>query len=187
MIYSLTLGTAFLLTGLVLFILHGLGFWKSAAAQAWLKAFPRSKGWGVALLAVASIWFWLLVTNIDLGEFSNWRLKLQVIVPVAAFLTWRYVDEFLSVRSLGMIVLLAAEPLLEAAWMRPESGRLFLIVLVYIYIVAAMFWIGTPYVLRDHIAWVTKSESRWRAAALAGMAYGAVLLILSGLTLRHSS
>ncbi len=187
MIYPLALGTAFLITGLVLLILHGLGLWKPAQAQAWLKAFPRSKSWGTGLLILATLWSWLLITNIDLGEFSDWRLRLQAFIPIAAFLTWRYVDEFLSVRSLGMLVLLAAEPLLEAAWMRPETSRLLLVVLVYIYIVLAMFWIGTPYVLRDQIAWVTKNEGRWRAAAFSGMVYGAVLILLFGLTLHRSS
>ena len=46
-----------------------------------------------------------------------------------------------------------------------------------------MFWVGTPYTLRDQIAWVTGAEKRWRFAALFGLAYGALLL---GLTLTLS-
>ena len=60
--------------------------------------------------------------------------------------------------------------------MRPEASCLFLKVLVYVWIVFAMFWVGTPYVLRDQIAWITAVEKRWRAAAFAGLVYGVLLL-----------
>ena len=186
MIYPLALGTAFVITGLVLALLHAVAFLKPAPAQAWLRAFPRSAGWGTALLFLATAWALVLISVIDLGEFAPWRPRLQVVIPIAGFLTWRYVDEFLSVRALGMVLLLAMEPLLEAAWLQPEMSRLFLVAVAYLYIILAMFWIGMPYVLRDQIAWVTKNESRWRAAALVGIVYGAIL-ILCPLTLHRSS
>jgi hypothetical protein len=40
-----------------------------------------------------------------------------------------------------------------------------------------MFWIGKPYLLRDQINWLTRSATRWRIAAIAGVAYGAVVLL----------
>lgn len=178
MIYPLKLETALVLTGLFLLVLHSLALWKPAAVQAWLRAFPRSKSLGLLLLVVGTVWSWLLIRNIDLGEFSNWRERLLIFIPVAAVLTWMYVQEFLSVRSLGIVALLAAEPLLEAAFLRPEMSRLFLVTLAYVWIVFAMFWIGMPYTLRDQIAWITASQKRWRAAAFAGLAYGALLLLL---------
>jgi len=94
----------------------------------------------------------------------------------AGVLMLRFVREFLAVRALGMLLLLAAEPLLESAWMRPETGRLWLVGLVYGWIVAGLFFIGTPYVLRDAIQWVTSASWRWQAAAWGGIAYGALLL-----------
>ena len=187
MIYSLSLWYAVILTGLLLLALGGAALAQPAAAQRWLRAFPRSRGWGTALLLAAAAWSWLLIKNIDLGEFSNWRDRLLILIPVAAFLTWKFVDELLSARALGMLVLLAAEPLLEAAFLRPEASRLWLVSFVYLAILAAMFWIGMPYVLRDQIGWITKSESRWRAAAFAGIGYGAVLLICLSQIPRHSS
>ncbi len=186
MIYPFALGTAFVITGLFMAIVHGAALWKPGAAQAWLRAFPRSKGWGTGLLFLAVAWAFILISTIDLGEFTDWRGRVQIAIPVAGFLTWRYVEEFLAVRALGMVTLLAAEPLLEAAWLRSEPSRLLLVGLVYVYIILAMFWIGMPYVLRDHISWVTKNESRWRAAALAGLIYGAILIICP-LTLHRSS
>ena len=182
MIYPLKLETALVLAGLFLLAIHALALWKAAAVQTWLREFCRSKALGTLLLAVAAVWSWLIKT-IDLGEFSNWRERLLVIIPIAALLTWNYVEEFLAVRALGMVALLAAEPLLEAAFLRPEAGRLFLVVLAYVWIGLAMFWIGMPYTLRNQIAWFTASEKRWRAAAFTGLAYGA-LLCAGGLLVR---
>ena len=50
----------------------------------------------------------------------------------------RFVDEFLAVRALGILCLLAAEPLLDAAFLRPETSRLLVTVLAYLMIVAGL-------------------------------------------------
>lgn len=176
MIYSLKLQTALALVGILLIAAHALALLKPGAVQAWLRSFPRSKGWGITLLSIAAAWFFYLVATMDLGEFTNWRQVVLIATPIAWLLTWKYVDEFLAVRALGMIVLLAAEPLLESAFLRPEPGCFFLRILVYVWIVFAMFWVGTPYTLRDQITWVTAAEKRWRAAAFAGLAYGVLLM-----------
>ncbi|MES2568544.1 MAG: hypothetical protein V4710_00645 [Verrucomicrobiota bacterium] len=179
MIYSLDLHTALLLTGLLLIAAHLFALVGSKAVREKLRLFPRSQTAGFILLVIAAAWSWYLIKTIDLGEFSNWRTRILIIIPVVAVLTLRYVDEFLAARALGMVALLAAEPLLEAAWLRPENGRLFLVVLAYAWIILGMFWIGTPYTLRDQIGWVTKTAARWNAAASAGIAYGALLIIIA--------
>jgi hypothetical protein len=176
MIYSLTLENALLLVGCLLVFSHLPALLWPASVQQKLKALPRSAAAGVALLTVSALWFAALVAFTDLGDFTSMRNKFLLLTAAAYVLTLKFVGEFLAVRALGMVLLLAAEPLLEAAWMRPEMGRLWLVSLVYVWIVCALFFIGTPYVLRDAIGWVQKSGLRWRAAALAGIAYGALLL-----------
>ncbi|HEV7402491.1 MAG TPA: hypothetical protein VGO11_06185 [Chthoniobacteraceae bacterium] len=177
MIYSLTLGSAFAVVGIVLVVLGLVALWKRAAVQPLLRALPRSRPWGYALLAVVTAWSWYLILTIDLGEFDNWRPRVLIFIPIAAFLTARYVDELLAARALGMIFLLAAEPLLEAAFLQPQLSRLFLVGFVYLCIVVGMFWIGMPYLMRDAIGWLTLSERRWNTGALASIAYGVVLLV----------
>ncbi len=186
MIYSLSLETALLSLGIVMILAHGLALFQPEAVKAGLKAFPRSAFWGGLLLASAALWFWWLVSTMDLGEFSNWRNTLKIGTPIAAVLAWMYVQEFLAVRALGMLVLLGAEALLESAWMRPEMSRLWMVSIVYVWITAALFWVGMPYTLRNQIDWVCANRNRWVAAAGFGVVYGAILLI-SRLTLRHSA
>jgi hypothetical protein len=178
MIYSLKLETALILVGLLLIAAHAFALWKPQDAQAWLRAFPRSKNWGIGLVTAAAAWFFWLVWTMDLGEFSNWRQTVLILTPVAWLLTMKFVDEFLAVRALGMLALLAAEPLLESAFLRPEQTRLFLVTLVYVWIVFAMFWVGMPYTLRNQIGWVTANPKRWKMGALAGFVYGILLLVL---------
>jgi hypothetical protein len=187
MIYSqFPLSHACLLVGFLLLAMGGVALVRPEDVKSWLTAFPRSRPWGFILLGVATAWAWYLIDTIDLGEFANWKTRLLILIPIAALLTGRFVDEFLSARALGMVALLAAEPLLESAFQQREASRLFLVVLAYVWIVAAMFWIGTPYVLRDQIRWITSLPLRFRGTAAACAGYGLILLIL-GLTLHRSA
>ncbi len=178
MIYTFVdLRTTGFVVGILLIVLHGVAILHGATVRGWLKTFPRSKTMGTVLLAIDAIWAFMMMANMDLGEFSSYRKALLVLIPVAAILTLKFVDEFLAVRSLGMLMLLAAEPLLEAAFLRPEKTRLLLVVLAYAWAVLGMFYVGTPYVLRNQIDWLQKSDTRWRVATFAGLLYGVAVLI----------
>ncbi len=175
MIYHLSLHTAGLIAGAALALLSLAAIF--LPAQDLLPRFPRSRAAGAALLTVDLIWsFWLLAT-MEMGEFSSFRRPLLIILPVGFFLILRFVDEFLAVRALGILCLLAAEPLLDAAFLRPETSRLLVAVLVYLMIVAGLFWVMMPYLLRDQITWSTKSSGRWRLLSGFGFVFGAAILV----------
>jgi hypothetical protein len=176
MIYPhLDLHLVSLFAGVFLILTHGFALVQPGPVQKWLRKLPRSKGAGAFLLIVDSVWALALVDTMDLGEFSNLRHMLLVVIVVATFLTFRYVDEFLAVRALGILLLLFAEPLIEAAFLRPETGRLLLVVWAYVLAVLGMVWVGLPYMLRDQIDWMRKSKVNWTAAAAAGVVYGGLL------------
>jgi hypothetical protein len=103
------------------------------------------------------------------------RMVLLGVIFAATILTFRYVDEFLAVRALGIFVLLLAEPLIEAAFLKPQEGRLLLVAFAYVLAVLGMVWVGLPYLLRDQIDWCRKSKALWNTAALAGVIYGGLL------------
>ncbi|HEY5741490.1 MAG TPA: hypothetical protein VIS99_03025 [Terrimicrobiaceae bacterium] len=177
MIYSVTLETIGLITGFALLVLHGLAFWRPAETLNFLKRFPRSRPMGTLLIALAAIWSFLLIRSMDLGEFAQLRNLMLVGILAGAFLSWKYVEEFLAVRALGMLALLAAEPLLEAAFMRHETTRLLLVLLAYVWIVNGLFWVGMPWIMRDQIAWLTAKMPRFRLAVLTGVLYSGVLIL----------
>ena len=179
MIYDLSLQTGGFIAGIVLILLSLPGLVKPGPVQDWLKRFPRSSVAGVVLLTLTLVWsFWLLAT-MEMGEFSSFRRPLMIVLPIGYVLVLRFVEEFLAVRALGILCLLAAEPLLEAAFFRYETSRLFLTVLAYLLIVAGLFWVPMPYLLRDQITWSTRNNARWRFMHGIAVAYGAVILALA--------
>jgi hypothetical protein len=176
-VYDLSLHTVGLIVGFLLLAIHVIALILPEQAKGWLVKLPRSKPLGIGLLAVDSLWSFWLVSNMDLGEFSQYRTWLQIGIPIAFVLTMTFVDEFFAVRALGMLALLAAEPVLSAAFLRPEISRLLLVILAYVWLTLGLFWVGMPYVLRDQINWLTKTGSRFRALTLAGLVYGLVVLV----------
>jgi len=80
------------------------------------------------------------------------------------------------VRALGILCLLAAEPLLDAAFLRYETSRLLVTVFAYLLIVAGLFWVTMPYLLRDQINWSARSNFRWRSLHAIAFCYGAIIL-----------
>lgn len=179
MIYHWSLQAVALVAGLVLIAFALPGLIAPAAMSGWAKRFPRSQPAGIAILCVDFLWsFWLLAT-MEMGEFSGFRKPLLIFLPIAFFLVLRFANEFLSVRAFGILLLLAAEPLLDAAFFRYEESRLFVTVLAYIFIVAGLFWVMMPYLLRDKIDWNAKSTGRWRFCTGLMFAYGAVLIGLA--------
>lgn len=175
MIYHLSLYTAGVIAGAFLVVLGLFGLIKPGFAQI-VKQFPRSRVAGVVLLTICLAWTFWLVATIQMGEFSSFRRPLLIALPIGYVLTLFFVDEFLAVRALGILCLLAAEPLLDAAFLRYETSRLLVTVFAYLLIVAGLFWVAIPYVLRDQINWSARSVSRWRCLHAIALIYGGVIL-----------
>src|SRR2546425_8537949 len=175
MIYHLSLHTAGIVAGAFLVLVGLLGLLKPDLASV-VQRFPRSRVAGVLVLTICLVWtFWLLAT-IQMGEFSAFRRPLLIALPIGYALALRFVDEFLAVRALGILCLLAAEPLLDAAFLRYETSRLLGTLFAYLLIGAGMFWVAIPYVLRDQINWSAKSVFRWRCLHAVAFIYGSVIL-----------
>ena len=175
MIYHLSLHTAGLIAGTLLALLSLLAIF--LPAENFLPRLPRSRAAGAALLTIDLVWsFWLLAT-MEMGEFASFRRPLLFILPFGFLLVLKFVDEFLAVRALGILCLLAAEPLLDAAFLRPEASRLLVTVLAYLMIVAGLIWVTMPYLLRDQINWSTSHAGRWRLLSGLGFVFGAAILV----------
>jgi len=178
MIYNLSLQTVGAIAGAFLIVISLPGLLKPDLATP-AQRFPRSRVAGIILLTAALAWsFWLLAT-MEMGEFSAFRRPLLIALPIGYVLVLRFVDEFLAVRALGILCLLAAEPLLDAAFLRYETSRLLVTVFAYLLIVAGLFWVTMPYLLRDQINWSARSAVRWRFIHGIALLYGVVILALA--------
>jgi hypothetical protein len=170
-----------------LIIAHTMMLVKPEATQAFLKKFPRNSTIGQILIALGLAWFWLLIAPdnrgtisalaMDLGEFNGAKPLLRILVPVTLVLVVMSVRDFLAVRALGLLGLLAASPLLESAFLKDPSSRLLIPIYTYAMLTASMFFVGMPYLFRDAVDWACAKSTRWNALAAAGLAYGIATLI----------
>ena len=179
MIYDFSLRSVGLVAGLGLIFLHAIALLRSEQTKSWLQQFPRSRPVGIVLCTLAALWAFWLAATMDLGEFSPNRTLICGVVIAGAIMVPLFAEEFLAVRALGILALLAAEPLLGAAFLRPEQTRLFLVVLAYAWAIAGLVFVGAPYTLRDAINWVTSSPLRFRTLAWSGILYGLLLVAVS--------
>ena len=173
---DLSLRTGGLILGVLLIAIHLYAFFNRSTLLPFLKMAPRQKTLGVVILTVDLGWSLILMSSMDLGEFWKIRRIALVLLPVIYGLMIVYVDEFLTARALGILLLLAACPFLDAAFLEMPLSRLLLPVMAYVWIILGMFWVGMPYLMRDHINWLGASESRWKGLSLGGAVYGAVVL-----------
>ncbi|HJY52602.1 MAG TPA: hypothetical protein VKD89_01155 [Candidatus Udaeobacter sp.] len=175
MIYHLSLHSAGIIAGAFLIVVGLIGLIKPDFASV-VKRFPRSRAAGIVLLTICLAWTLWLLSTIQMGEFAGFRRPLLIGLPIGYVLALRFVDEFLAVRALGILCLLAAEPLLDAAFLRYETSRLLVTVFAYLLIIAGLFWVAVPYILRDQINWIARSVFRWRCLHAVVLAYGGVIL-----------
>lgn len=171
-------GTGIVL-GLALIASHAWAMLKPTEAQAFLREFPRNAFWGTLLLTIGFIWSLLIIQYMDMGEFFHLRRWFLIIVPAGFVGVLFYVREFLAVRALGSLMLLAAGPVLCAAFLQPQVSRLLLPILAYAWIIGGMFLVGMPYLMRDWVQWATSGPSRWKMLSVFGLAYGALLLVVA--------
>jgi hypothetical protein len=179
MIYHLSLQTAGIIAGTFLVVIGLAGLLRPTLLQNLAKRLPRSRAAGIVLLTAAFAWSLWLILTMEMGEFSSFRRPLLIGLPIGYFLVMRFVDEFLAVRALGVLCLLAAEPLIDAAFLRYETSRLVVTVFAYFLVVAGLFWVTMPYLLRDQINWSARSTTRWRFMNGLAFVYGAVILALA--------
>ncbi|QTN32465.1 hypothetical protein HZ994_09015 [Akkermansiaceae bacterium] len=178
--------TAGILLGLWLVGSHSLMIARPALVQGWLRKFPRSPLAGQIIMAIGMAWFWLLVApdgmgklsalQMDLGEFNNIKPLLRVLVPASLIAVCISIRDFLAVRALGVLGLMIAAPLLEAAFLKDPASRLLVPVFAYALLTKSLFWVGMPYMFRDAVTWATATDARWKAVSFAGLAYGIATL-----------
>ncbi len=175
MIYHISLQAAGIVAGALLVLLSLPGLFKPDLAVV-VQKFPRSRIAGIVVLTIDLVWTMWLLATIEMGEFSSFRRPLLIVIPIGYVLTLRFVDELLAVRALGILCLLAAEPLLDAAFLHYELSRLLVTMFAYLLIIAGLFWVMIPYLLRDQINWSARSPARWRAMHAIALLYGAAIL-----------
>jgi hypothetical protein len=166
-----------LLVGLWLVGTHGYALLRPDQTADFLKKFPRNEKIGIILNVIGFVWTYIVWTKMDLGEFSRAERLGQVALIAGCYGMITYVKEFIAVRSLGFLLILATAPILISAFLKEPTTRLLLVAFAYAASLVGMFWVGMPYLLRDWIDWVLADRERLRYGAIGGISYGALILL----------
>ncbi len=177
----MSLFNAILFVGIAFFVLGLALVADTSALRSALKAFPRSKTASYVLFGGAAVWFLTRVAVLSEADFGQYRNALFIGFALVALLSFFYVAEFLAVRGLAALILLAAGPLLYAGY-GSYGVALVYKVAVYLALTAAL-WLGAqPWRMRDAITWLHRVPGRARvvgavfSVAGAGVAATAFLL-----------
>ena len=156
-------------------LLGGLLLWNDPRVKSTAKALPRSQRSAWLFFGASAAWFlWRLsrVGESDLIFFQQ-PMPLMIGFGVLAVLAFLYTPDFLAVRGLCVLMLLAGEPLLYAAYMEwTHPLRLLMVTAVYVGLALALYLAAAPYRLRDFFEWLYGSPGRPRVLGALLLVYG---------------
>ncbi len=169
-----------LLTGFLLLALGGFFVSNPEKTEASAKGFPRSGIAAYVSMTLAAGWFlYRHVQHLSQADFGDYKTHIGVFTVVLLLLSFRFLPDFLAVRGVAALTLFYAREVLDAAFLQEPQSRLFLVSVIYLGIVAALYLGAWPYRLRDFLDWLYAARSRPRmlGGALAG--YGLLLGVVA--------
>lgn len=176
----MSLSQAYLLLAVILAVFGGLLTFDGGRSG--LRAFPRSMVAAVVFFGGAAVWFLYGISQMGESDLAgiprSWMLGA---FGVSALLAFRYLPDFLSVRGLAGLLLLAMRPVLDAGFGK-LPGSLLLAFVAYGLIFSALVFGTAPYLFRDAVNSIVKTPGRSRvaAAALLSLALACSVLSLRG-------
>lgn len=158
---------------------HLYGLLKPAEFGALLKKFPRHVPSGVVLMILATLWFLANLRQESASDFLSFKPALFALFAAVGIGTCVYVQDFLPVRGLAVLMLLAAKSMVDSArWVETE-WRLVITTWAYVWVMAGMWFTISPWRLRDLINWSTATEERLRLVSGVRFAFGLFVLLLA--------
>ena len=177
---NLSLFAVTIITGICLLLVGSLLFCNDKTVSSLVKGLPRSRRFTLIAFGIGSLWFIYKVSQLGEADFGNHRNLLMSIFAIIAVLSYFYVPDFLAVRGVCIIWLLAAAEMLHSAFALYETpARLFLVVFAYLLIVISIYLAVAPYRARDFFDWLFKSGNRPKLIGGILGAYGLLLSIVA--------
>lgn len=149
--------------------------WPPAVRRA-AAAFPRSRVPAWLLIALDLAWVAWIVLHAELGRFDWVKPYIYAAAPAAFFLIVFFMDELLAPRALGGLLLLAANPVIRAARWHESDWRWVIMVVAYVWAVAGIVLVLSPYYFRRVAEWAHRTDGRCRL--LGALRFGLGLLLL---------
>jgi hypothetical protein len=172
-----------ILLGLGMSVPQIYGLTRPAQLAAAVRKFSRNLSIGVALMWLGTAWFVWNVSIEPVSDFTAYKPAMMIGFGMVGVLCCFFVQDFLAVRGLAVLMLLLAKLMLDTG--RPHLGEtswvLVIQVWAYVLIVAGMWFTVTPWRLRDFLNWATATGERIRVGCWLRLAF-ALFVVILGLT-----
>src|SRR6267378_443447 len=143
------------------------------------RKLPRNLPVGVALMLLGTAWFLWIVNNEPIADFSAYKPVMMVAFAAVGVLTCVFVQDFLAVRGLAVVLLLLAKLMVDTG--RPHLGSGWVLVFqgwAYVLVVAGIWLTVSPWRLRDLLNWATADERRIKIGCGIRLAFGLFIAVL---------
>jgi hypothetical protein len=172
-----------ILLGAVMSVPQIYGLTRPAKFAAAARKFPRNLPVGIVLMLLGTAWFTWNVNVEPIADFSAFKPYMMAGFVAAGVLACVFVQDFLAVRGLAVLMLLLAKLMVDTG--RPHLGESPFVLVIqawaYVLVLAGCWFTITPWRMRDLINWATATENRIRIGCRIRLAF-AVFVMLLGLT-----
>jgi hypothetical protein len=184
---TLKLSTLSILLGLGVGLPQVYCILKPAAFTAAVRKFPRSLPWGIALMALGSLWFLWNLSQESIADFASYKEWLFAGFAGVGLGTCFFVQDFLAVRGLAIVLMLLAKLMVDTG--RPALPQTHWVLVIqtwaYVLVVAGIWFTVSPWRLRNLLDWGTANENRVKIGCGLRLAFGLFVAAL-GLTVFRS-
>lgn len=174
----ITLSTLAIVLGLLMALPQIYGLMKPAAFAAGVRKFPRSLPWGWALMLLGTAWFVYYLNEESLSDFISYKPILLGGFAAVGIASCFYVQDFLAVRGLAVVMLLLAKLIVDTGRWADTEWRLVMICWAYLMVIGGIWFTLYPWHLRDMLTWATANEKRVRIGSAIRLAFGLFVAVL---------
>jgi hypothetical protein len=143
------------------------------------QKFLYNRAAAIIVWTIAVAWTLWETSKLGPSDFGSFKVLLFVIFAALGILSVWLLRDYLVVRAIAVIHLYLCWWFLKAAFLQPEWTRLFLVVPVYLTIVAALWLAAAPWRARDFLEWTRRKPAHRKLAGWAQIIYGVLLLVVA--------
>jgi hypothetical protein len=180
---NVNVSTLAIVLGLGLGLPQIYGLLKPAEFARAVRRFPRSVSCGWVLMLLGTAWFLYNLNQESIADFASWKNALIALFAAVGIGSCIFVQDFLAVRGLAVVLLLLAKLMVDAGREHLADNHWVLVIQVwaYVLVLAGMWWTVSPWRLLDLLNWATANERRVRGGCAVRLAFG---LFVAALGLR---
>jgi hypothetical protein len=175
---ELKLSTLAVLLGLGFGVPQIYGVMKPAAFAVSVRKFPRSLPWGIVLMLLGTGWFVWYLNQESISDFAVYKPILLVGFAGVGVASCFFVQDFLAVRGLAVVLLLLAKLMVDTARWTETDWRLVVITWAYLLVAGGIWFTLYPWHLRDALNWATANEKRTRTLSAVRLVFGLFVAVL---------